>query len=121
MTFVVLCVAAILVGCSSPPPAPGTRSHYGGDRLDVGAPVFRGINSKMISVTVDGDVVHPGKYSLPALSGISDAIRQAGGFTEFGHQRAVRLDRGGGLESWRKEFCYRHAPGEKGLEMRRAP
>ncbi len=49
----------------------------------------------MILVYINGEVVHPGSYSLPAGSTLSDALHQAGGFTEFGHQRGIEIVRGG--------------------------
>ncbi len=48
----------------------------------------------MVSVEVNGEVVHPQICSLPAGSTISDALRQAGGFSEFGRQSRIELSRG---------------------------
>jgi len=58
--------------------------------------VFAPYESKLITVYVEGEVLHPGVYSLPAGSALSDAIRQAGGFTRFTASK-VLLVRYGGL------------------------
>ena len=48
----------------------------------------------MILVYVGGEVVHPEAYSMPAGTTLSAALRQAGGFTEFSHQKAIVVQRG---------------------------
>lgn|SRR5581483_1535332 len=105
--FSVLFIMAILTGCNSPS-GPDTRTTlarsgpqghkpYGGQPLEIGAPVFSGDESRLISVEIRGEVAHPRHYSLPSGSGVSDAVRQAGGFTEYGLQRDISVYRFSGV------------------------
>jgi hypothetical protein len=113
--FSVMFMTAILTGCNSPsrpdarttlaPHCPEGQKPYGGQPLEIGAPAFSGDESRLISVEVRGEVVHPRNYALPAGSGVSDAVRQAGGFTEYGLQRDISVDRFGGVNHCGKTFA----------------
>ena len=66
--------------------------------------MFSGDESRLISVEIRGEVAHPRHYSLPSGPGVSDAVRQAGGFTERDLQRGIVVHRFGGVNHGGKTF-----------------
>ena len=55
--------------------------------------------TKTVTVNVVGDVVQPGSYTLPSLSTIASAMYLAGGPSELGTVRAIKLFRNNKLKS----------------------
>jgi polysaccharide export outer membrane protein len=45
--------------------------------------------SRPLTVTVLGEVIHPGQYNLDRDAGVLDALAAAGGFTEFAHRDRI--------------------------------
>jgi hypothetical protein len=44
-----------------------------------------------IAVAVKGDVHRPDRYFLPQRASLAEALRQAGGFTDFAYLKKIRI------------------------------
>jgi DNA uptake protein ComE-like DNA-binding protein len=77
-------VAALAAGCSGPKSGKLiANTHH----------ESTGAQSEIITVRVVGEVNFPGEISLPGGARLSDAIRAAGGFTQFARKSHVAVIR----------------------------
>jgi hypothetical protein len=68
-TFIVLLFLSLAVGCSSTRPAPAGQ----------------------ISVSIKGEVHHPGRYFVPQGASLAEALQQAGSFTDYAYLKSVEI------------------------------
>ncbi len=71
--------------------------------------------ARSISVNVAGEVQKPGTYTLPATNSAFNFIAAAGGPTEFGSMRRVRVVRGGKTVQTLDLYSYLTQPGSATL------
>lgn len=71
--------------------------------------------ARSISVNVAGEVQNPGTYTLPATNSAFNFIAAAGGPTEFGSMRRVRVVRGGKTVQTLDLYSYLTQPGSATL------
>jgi protein involved in polysaccharide export with SLBB domain len=90
-----LVIASLSAGCRTPPEDLKVpcyeQSAYFGHIARGSAPE----TNSVITVVVDGEIHHPGPVQVPRGSTILDAIKQAGGFTDFAHARRIVVERAG--------------------------
>lgn len=79
VVFLVILFVGIL-GCSSP-------------RTESVSCISETQQSRPVLVLVDGEVNHPGWYSLLPEKGLGAAIEAAGGFTPWAAKKAVKVER----------------------------
>ena len=72
------------------------RSRVNSQLVGVNATISIG-KTKFINVFVAGNVMAPGVYSMPALSRVTHALYLAGGITELGTYRDIKVKRNGKL------------------------
>jgi len=93
--IVLLVIASLSAGCRTPPedlkvPRYEQCAYFGH--------IARGSaqeTTSVITVVVDGEIHRPGPVQVPRGSTILDAIKQAGGFTDFAHARRIVVERAG--------------------------
>jgi protein involved in polysaccharide export with SLBB domain len=95
LTVCLLVVALLSAGCRAP--REDMKMHVGFSE-DFKAHICRSSapnTNSVMRVSVEGDVHHPGPLELPSGSTILDAIKQAGGFTDFAQTRHLVVERRG--------------------------
>jgi len=90
-----LVIASLSAGCRIPPEDVKVPRY---DQTAYCGHIARGSavhTNSVITAVVDGEVHHPGPVHVPRGSTILDAIKQAGGFTDFAHARRIVVQRAG--------------------------